>query len=460
MNDLRIGDDVLETETVATTVTPTLVALSDATPREVVALDIADELHTHLRALESFFQWQHHPFAAEGRAHDFSLRDCSPETRIAHEILLRARHLTLQLQRDDTLTESLDDDINLDAHPDAPLALDAALLNETDAVLGDACAICEGLLLASQIGFRTWSSLGRILEREFERIGIVTNLEIALREYGGRDLHPMLRSLIEKVEPATLGADMRQILQGLTDLLSRLRRVAPLLKADRPLKQTLPLWTLIHTDAKHLISFIEKRALRTDELEGGIFDALDSTAYALSMELRKVFAHELSDVAATRSAPLIYSKIETAHGLLRDSFQQSIITLAQSLDQNISALDLFDIVRTKLEQSIALRDDLWTLLTTIRQHERDPTAASHSLAEVIESCRKFRDGSMQHLMYKDWEAFDLFVEELTRARTLAEAIPVLHRFATYLDALHGQINMRAVLKDHPFDPRAHAAPSV
>lgn len=460
MKDLRISDDVLETDAAATTVTPALNVLSEVSSRDTVALDVADELHTHLRAIESFFQWQHHPFAAEGRAHDFSLRDCSPETRIAHEILLRARHLTLQLQSDDTLADSLDDDLNLDAHADAPFALDAALLHEIDAVLGDACAICEGLLLAPQVNFRTWSSLGRILEREFERIGIIDNLDVALREYGGRDLHPMLQSLIERVEPATLGADMRQIMQGLTDLLSRLRRVAPLLKADRPLKQTLPLWTLIHTDAKHLIAFIEKRALRTDEIEGGIFDALDSTAYALGMELRKVFAHELSDVAATRSAPLIYSKIETAHGLLRDSFQQSIITLAQSLDQSIGALDLFDIVRTKLEQSIALRGDLWMLLNIIRQHERDPTAASNSLTEVIESCRKFRDGSMQHLMYKDWEAFDLFVEELTRSRTLAEAIPVLHRFATYLDALHGQINMRAVLKDQPFDPSLHAASSV
>jgi hypothetical protein len=32
-----------------------------------------------------------------------------------------------------------------------------------------------------------------------------------------------------------------------------------------------------------------------------------------------------------------------------------------------------------------------------------------------------------------------------------ELTPVLHRFAAYFETLHGQINMRAVLADHPFD---------
>ncbi len=61
---------------------------------------------------------------------------------------------------------------------------------------------------------------------------------------------------------------------------------------------------------------------------------------------------------------------------------------------------------------------------------------------------------MQNLMYKDWESFDIFVEELSRTRDVAEALPLMHRFGAYLDTLFGQVNMRAVLKDHPFDPPA------
>jgi hypothetical protein len=54
-------------------------------------------------------------------------------------------------------------------------------------------------------------------------------------------------------------------------------------------------------------------------------------------------------------------------------------------------------------------------------------------------------------MYKDWESYERFVEEVSTTRGAGELAPVLHRFAVYLQALSGQINMRAVLADQPFD---------
>jgi hypothetical protein len=37
------------------------------------------------------------------------------------------------------------------------------------------------------------------------------------------------------------------------------------------------------------------------------------------------------------------------------------------------------------------------------------------------------------------------------ARTLEEVMSVMHRFSVFLETLLGQVNMRAVLADHPFD---------
>ncbi len=54
-------------------------------------------------------------------------------------------------------------------------------------------------------------------------------------------------------------------------------------------------------------------------------------------------------------------------------------------------------------------------------------------------------------MYKDWESFERFLAEVVAARGAVELTPVLHRFGTYLEALFGQINMRAVLAAQPFD---------
>jgi hypothetical protein len=70
---------------------------------------------------------------------------------------------------------------------------------------------------------------------------------------------------------------------------------------------------------------------------------------------------------------------------------------------------------------------------------------------LLERLDAFRDGSLRFLMYKDWETYDRFVAEVLAARGAVELAPVLHRFGTYLEALFGQINMRIVLADHPFN---------
>ena len=63
---------------------------------------------------------------------------------------------------------------------------------------------------------------------------------------------------------------------------------------------------------------------------------------------------------------------------------------------------------------------------------------------------------MSHLMFKDWEAFERFVQELKDAPDPIECRNVLHRFGTFLEALFSQINMRAALANHPFDYAANA----
>ena len=57
-------------------------------------------------------------------------------------------------------------------------------------------------------------------------------------------------------------------------------------------------------------------------------------------------------------------------------------------------------------------------------------------------------------MYKDWEVLERFVEEASAAKSSTDLQPVLHRFHAFLETLFGQVNMRAVLADHPFDPNA------
>ena len=73
------------------------------------------------------------------------------------------------------------------------------------------------------------------------------------------------------------------------------------------------------------------------------------------------------------------------------------------------------------------------------------------LAPLIERIALFRDASLKFLMYKDWDSYEQFLEEIIVARTIEEVVDALHRFSVFLETLLGQVNMRAVLADHPFD---------
>ncbi|HVG38671.1 MAG TPA: hypothetical protein VM870_05255, partial [Pyrinomonadaceae bacterium] len=268
-------------------------------------------------------------------------------------------------------------------------------------------------------------------------------------DYGARELQSSLQLMIEKLGSDKLISDVRRILVDLGRFVDYLRWIEIDLKRDRPLKQSLAAFTLIHEEAQTLQEFIEKRALRQTDVEQEIFDVLDSTGYALNMELRKVFGYELVGLSALRQAPVIYVKVEQAHGLLSNCFQQSTVTLAQAFEPTIDGAQLFQTFQTRFDQSVELCRDLWHLLKFVRRasHERDRYPISSFKARL----KTFREGSLRYWMYKDWETYERFAEEIGGAIGAVELSPVLHRFDCYLETLLGQVRMRAVLANHPLD---------
>lgn len=316
--------------------------------------------------------------------------------------------------------------------------------------VSDIYVLCETLLEAKPISFYAWATVGKILTRELDRSEGSRMLEQAAHHDAASKLPAPLLNLAQAINPASaLGSDILIIFSDLSRLLERLRFVETSLRRDQPLKQTLPIFCLVYEEARGLLDFIETRALRTEDLESEVFDALDGMNYAIAMELRKVFSRELVGLSGLRQSPPIYAKVENAHGLLRDCFQQSIVGLAQLFNPTLDVAKLFSTFQTKLDQSLMLREDLWTLLQLVRRAEKERDR--HPISRLLERLNSFREGSLRYLMYKDWEASERFMEEVAAARGAVEVTPVLHRFSAYLETLLGQVNMRAVLADHPFD---------
>jgi hypothetical protein len=411
-----------------------------------------------LGALVSFFKLRNHPLG-ETEQTEALTRDWRHELRIARRCLLQSTQLALCLSETERGVEvpnplagaeslSLQDSLTAAESPaSAQVSVEdeaAIALAET---LSSLCAMCEAMAESRAVSFHAWSNLGKMLTREVEQSALARRLMRASAHYSAAGLQAQLLNIARS--GGAEGSDLLLIFKSLAGMLQKLRFIEGVLRRDQPLKFLLPVFTLLHEEARSLLEFIETRAMRNEGIDEALFDTLDGTNYAVSMELRKVFAHELVGLSTLRQPTVIYAKVENAYGLLRDCFQQSTVALAQLFDPQLEGAHLFDTFQTKLQQSLALRRDLWTLLLLVRRAEKERD--QRPVAPLLERLAEFREGSLRYLMYKDWEACERFMEEVAAARGAVELAPVLHRFGAYLETLHGQVNMRAVLANHPFD---------
>jgi hypothetical protein len=427
-------------------------------PASPAELEPEARLGLWLYALLSFFDLSNHPLTETDHA-DLSKRDFVNEILMARAVLLNCSRLAFQLAS----VESADDDL-FDEGQATPssfsLAEESVEANASGSVdqslwrlaetFGNFCLLCDELLAAGTVRFHAWASLGKMLAHEFDNSEAAKHYIRSLNRMSGGIMQPQLSLLArDAVTQRQFMTDLPVIFSRLGQMLEWLAIIESYLRRDVSLKQTLPIFTLINQETRELRRFIENRTLRIEGLEVAACDVLDGTNYALAMELRKVFSRELTGLSALRHPPTIYAKVETAHGILRDSFQQSIVVLAQLFNPSLDGALLFSAYQNRKQQSLKLRHELWMLLQLIQQAEKE--REQHPLVRLLERLAVFQEGSLRYLMYKDWEACERFIEEVGAARGAVELAPVLHRFAAFVETLFGQVSMRAVLADTPFD---------
>jgi hypothetical protein len=425
-------------------------ALPDAFPTE-------HELAVWLRALQSFFNAANHPLSETERA-SLGERSFKCETGVARDALLRCLHLLGSFVSGESPPGSAREDETAvevsRAAPDGALGLIGAKDSLADLadVFKDVSRLCEALLESPSVGFSAWSSLGGILERELRRSDVVGLILASGHGAGAAGLQEPLVALAHGLAPDELGEDLLEIFQAFSRLLTLLRFVELSLKSDAQLKRLLPVFTLIHEETLALLDFIEGRVMRVEGVDGAASEILDGTAYAVRMELRKSFGHELTGLCSLRQPPQLFAKVENATGLLRDCYQQSVVALAQCFNSTLDVAGLFQSFRTRLEQSLELRRELWHLIILMRRASND--GGSPPATHVLEGLNAFGEGAQRYLMYKDWEVLERFAEEIDSARGADDLSRTLHRFEAFLETLFGQVNMRAALAQHPFDPNS------
>ena len=269
-----------------------------------------------------------------------------------------------------------------------------------------------------------------------------------------REVQANLQNAIDHVLRNIENSELRNITQTILGEMLRffdwLDRIENNLHKLDTLLESLSLLEVVEFEARSLIDFIERRAIKAGSVNDRLHEVLDGITYGISHDLRRIFERELVRGVTEHSIPIVYGKILHAHGLLTNCFQQSTITLLQVFNPKLDATSLFNDIEARLKQSLVLCKDLSSLMRFVRLSQANSDA--DVLRTVVDRILEFRDGSMHYLMYKDWRGYEsLALEVITAIENNLDPKPLLHRFLCFLEILYGHVKMRAVLAENfPF----------
>jgi len=402
--------------------------------------EAAVELGIWLSGLESFLAAPH-SFAITGTTRP--TLDASKEFRLTHAALLRCANLFARLS-----VSELPVDLGLglpfvDITPDE--------LDDFGSAIRDTMQIGECYSRAEPLRTSEWNAWRNLLEEHISSLPAIRAFIRYAEECGELNLPEPLRSFAAS-SPGLSGeqAELALVLPRFAKVLKWLSVVGKMLNADEPLKPALLVFARINEQCLDLINYINNRLERFPDTGTELFASLDAASYLASIELKKVFSHELSRLIYIRPSPSIYSGMETAYSVLNESFQHILAGLVRFVDPTIDGFSLFPSFRSNYERSLALRGELWKLVQLTKTAEGNPEKKGVQI--LNKALREFMLGPIRYLYYKDTETFERFVEEIMITKKERDLVPILHRFGAYLETLFGQVSMRAVLEKTPFEP--------
>jgi len=428
-----------------------------------VKYDYLFEMEMWLKGVERFFVLEHLPLSSFERSHA-SLKNFVEEVAVVRSGVSHLALLTTHLLgegKEDLASFLLFLDSQVSKGGGGGAAPQRRGSAETELALvveklDDFSKVLDELSRSPFLPLQTYLSLGRIVVGTLKND---PNLGVLFRE----NLRPVLdrdsKQSLARVLAAVTDAGQKSALAALfVELFKGLRyteRIRQSIESPATIKRALLVFSLIRAQSVGLSEFIRRRLLPRFAEDSPVGSGLERLVFSIEMEMRKVMELELVDVVLMKDPKLVYARMEDAVGILKDLFQQSVIGLAETFSSDVDGRGLFPEYRTKLDQSLRLRDDLWGLLQSCQAYSRGPDRKS--LRAMVDALDGFRRGSMKHLMFKDWSLFDRFHTGFSRERAPRAFLPAAHQFEVYLKTLIREVSKRSVLSTHPFraaKPRA------
>jgi hypothetical protein len=257
-----------------------------------------------------------------------------------------------------------------------------------------------------------------------------------------RDCDAQINRVVAQIESHAVREIVDVVFNDLLRLLECLNLIEVHLRKVEFADQTFELFQLIHDEARVLVDFIHAKGLNPEIVTPELFDTLDGIAFAVNHDLRRVF-EATPRASATNNSHAVIGRLYRAHDVLTNCLQQSAITLAMVFNPELDGTKLFNNSDMRFRQSLQLCEELGQLIQLVSASEDNPKQTEYdALAEGIQ---KFRNESMELLMYSDWPQFETLCERIDPQQEPQQLPAVLHQFRCYLETLLGQVRMRAVL---------------
>jgi hypothetical protein len=260
------------------------------------------------------------------------------------------------------------------------------------------------------------------------------------------NLHTRIALTIDSISDELLRRPVGKILTHLVFLLDYLSLVEGA-SQEGGVKSGLAILHAVGAEACSLVTFIENRALMLGGVDEVLHETLDSAAYGIKHEVRRIFDSELAGMTFDPTDQKPHGSLLDAQGVLTNCFQQCLVNLLRVFDDSASAARLFHDWNARRDHTLLLVKDLSALIDLVNDTEKE------SFGFIAEQLESFRRGSMRFLMCKDWQAYEALTEPIIASIGNGERpIDLLHSFGCYLETLLGQVKGRAVLADSRLEP--------
>jgi hypothetical protein len=257
-------------------------------------------------------------------------------------------------------------------------------------------------------------------------------------------MQPQLLSILESIKHEGTREFVRGVFEDLRRLLGYLDGVKEAVGTGGTADHALFIFEAVRCEALATAGGLDYFCACLDAPDA-LSEELERTSFAVRHELRAVFERLLPCAQAAGEAGESRTILAEAHDLLRNCFEQSTVSLARTFRADVDAADIFEDIRAKRDNSLRLLEDLEALLRSARHAEWHDNA--EALVNYSERLELFRTESMCHLMQKDQETCQNFIDGLVLLGDRRSLRLYLHRFTCYLEILLKHVSMRSVLAE-------------